>query len=209
MTEALPFTLSVNGRPHHMLVQVFAHDALMLDQDAQQDNTTTPGVQVLAVGLDYLRTIGLPAISLQAQQKVWAQVDTALFDAAGSIHQIAHIAQFFPLNLLGDASWVGGMPWYHVQWSLPKGTKSGWLAASALTFQAPSGNPLPTASVDLLSSGLATYLNGIGSNVGVALYDMTRQRFYTYNATTQFTMASSMKVPILFTFLDFNRATRA
>ena len=43
------------------------------------------------------------------------------------------------------------------------------------------------------------------SNSGImnaAVYDVTRGRYYTYNAPNQFVTGSSMKVPIMLTFLD-------
>src|SRR5262249_43262610 len=36
LTEALTFTLPVNGQTHHMLIQVFSQEALILDQNAEQ-----------------------------------------------------------------------------------------------------------------------------------------------------------------------------
>ncbi|GAC1646763.1 MAG: hypothetical protein NVS4B12_14050 [Ktedonobacteraceae bacterium] len=55
---------------------------------------------------------------------------------------------------------------------------------------------------DALSPALTVYLNGIGSNASAVLYDVTHQIYYTYNSSTQFLVASSMKVPIMLAFLD-------
>ena len=44
-----------------------------------------------------------------------------------------------------------------------------------------------------------TYSSGI---MNAAVYDVTRGHYYTYNATNWFVTGSSMKVPIMFTFLD-------
>ena len=57
------------------------------------------------------------------------------------------------------------------------------------------------ASFDALSSSLAAYLASIGGNVDAVVYDVTRQIYYTYNASAQFITGSSMKVPIMLTFL--------
>ena len=48
---------------------------------------------------------------------------------------------------------------------------------------------------------MASHLAGFGARVGVVLYDETRQQYYTYNPDGQFTVASSVKVPIMLTLL--------
>lgn len=93
------------------------------------------------------------------------------------------------------------MLWYHVQWSTPKNTARGWVSAAAITFASP-GNVVGWASFDALSPDLQSYLTGLGPDVGAEVYDVTRQHYYTYNSDTQFIVASSMKVPIMLTFLD-------
>jgi len=198
LTEALTFTLPVDGQTHHMLIQVFSHEALLLDQDAgetqrgqSQDtamaqftragtaqHTTgstpntevTPGtvigqsaLQLLPTSVDYLSTVGMPTVVLQAQQVVWSQGNTALSDKPGTGHEVAHVGQHFPLTLLGDTSWIGGVPWYHVQWSVQKNSQKGWVSASALTFNSP-GNVPSIASFDVLSANLSTYLTNLGPN---------------------------------------------
>lgn len=55
-------------------------------------------------------------------------------------------------------------------------------------------------SIGTLSSNLSSYLSTLGSNVGVEVYDLTRQQAYAYNGTQQFLTASSIKVPIMLTF---------
>jgi len=103
--------------------------------------------------------------------------------------------------LLGETTWKMGMLWYHVQWSVPKQLVSGWVSAAAATFSSPGDVP-GRASIDALSSDLATYLASLDPNVNAVVYDVTHQRYYTYNATAQFIMGSSMKVPIMLTFFD-------
>jgi len=58
------------------------------------------------------------------------------------------------------------------------------------------------ASIGTLSPSLATYLNSLGSNVGVVIQDTTRQSIYAYNGNRQFLTASSIKVPIMLTLFS-------
>jgi beta-lactamase class A len=58
------------------------------------------------------------------------------------------------------------------------------------------------ASIGTLSPSLATYLNSLGSNVGVVIQDTTRQNIYAYNGNQQFLTASSIKVPIMLTLFS-------
>ena len=200
LTEALAFSLSKDGHVHHMLVQGFWRDAVMLDQDSV-DAAGQPLIERLETAVAYLRTVGPPAVSLQVQQTIWTQSDTALLDTAGTGLAVAHMEEHFPLTLLGETTWKMGMLWYHVQWSVPKQLVSGWVSAAAATFSSPGDVP-GRASIDALSSDLATYLASLDPNVNAVVYDVTHQRYYTYNATAQFIMGSSMKVPIMLTFFD-------
>ena len=200
LTEALAFSLSKDGHVHHMLVQGFWRDAVILDQDSV-DAAGQPLIERLETGVAYLRTVGPPAVSVQAQQTIWTQSDTALLDTAGTGLAVAHMEEDFPLTLLGETTWKMGMLWYHVQWSVPKQLVSGWVSAAAATFSSPGDVP-GRASIDALSSDLATYLASLDPNVNAVVYDVTHQRYYTYNATAQFIMGSSMKVPIMLTFFD-------
>ncbi len=206
LTEALPFTITTNGHSRHMLVQAFAHSALMLNLDMLNTSGRFT-VQPLATGVDYLRTVGLPTVAVQALQPVWSPGAAVVLDAPGSAQVIAHLGQHFPLTLLGDTSWVNGTLWYHVQWSLPKSSLSGWIAASAITFTSP-GNVPAQAALDALSPQLAAYLAASGPNAGMVLYDVTHQRYYTYNSTTQFLVASSIKVPIMLALFTMTERQR-
>ncbi len=200
LTEALAFSLPKDGHVHRMLVQGFWRDAVMLDQDSV-DAAGQPLIERLETGVAYLRTVGPPAVSVQAQQTIWTQSDTALLDTAGTGLAVAHMEEHFPLTLLGETTWKREMLWYHVQWSVPKQLASGWVSAAAATFSSP-GNIPGRASIDALSSDLATYLASLDPNVNAVVYDVTHQRYYTYNATARFIMGSSMKVPIMLTFFD-------
>jgi Beta-lactamase enzyme family len=57
---------------------------------------------------------------------------------------------------------------------------------------------LPSARANAQGAQL-TSSSGI---MNAAVYDVTRGRYYTYNAPNQFVTGSSMKVPIMLTFLD-------
>lgn len=196
LTEALSFTTTQQGSFHQMQVQVFLRDIVVMDQSGP-----APDIQRLMTGVDYLRTIGPPSI-FSSQKTVWVQSDiTLLLKAPVNGQEVAHVGLHFPLTLLGDSSWQAGVLWYHVQWALPKSKVSGWVSAANISFASP-GNVPGWASMDALSPDLASYLSDIGGSAGVSLYDVTRQRYYTYNANVQFTMASSIKVPIMLAFLD-------
>jgi beta-lactamase class A len=200
LTEALAFTVMKAGSVHHLLVQAFWRDGVLLDQD-RLDAAGKPQIQRLDSGIAYLRTAGPPKVTLNPHQGTWAQGNTTLLEGPGTGQAVAHVRQQFPLTLLGQASWKAGQLWYHVHWTAAKQTGAGWAAASAITFRSP-GNVAGWASFDVLSPALAAYLASIGSNVNTVVYDVTRQRYYTYHDTVQFIMGSSMKVPIMLTFLD-------
>ena len=199
LTEALAFNSREPDGIHHLLVQLFSKDGLVLDQDATH-TSGQPFVSRLKTSVAYLRTIGPPPLAIGAHQSVWARGDSLLLDAPGTGRVVAHVALYFPLALLGDARWRTGLLWYHVHWSAAHSVKDGWVEASRLTFDSPGDMP-GWASFDVLSPTLASYMAGIGGNVDAVVYDMTRQRYYTYNASAQFIMGSSMKVPIMLTFL--------
>lgn len=202
LTEALSFTITKNGSVHRMLVQAFWRDGLVLDQDSL-DARGQPLIQRLDTGSAYLRTFGPPTVAIKPMQTTWAQGDddALLFTEASTAHVAAHVGQYFPLTLLGDTRWNTKGLWYHVQWSAAKSTGTGWVPATSISFSSP-GNVAGSASFDVLSPDLAAYLASIGDNVDAVVYDVTRQRYYSYNADAQFVTGSSIKVPIMLTFLD-------
>ncbi len=202
LTEALAFSVVKDGIVHRMLVQAFWSDAVVLDQSAQDASSEQPSVSRLESGVAYLRTLGPPPVVADAGRAAWTQEDTALLSAPGMGQAMAHIGQAFPLTLSGNSSWSAGRLWYQVQWTSPHRTFTGWADASALTFTSP-GQVQGRASIDVLSPNLATYLAGEGGNVGVAVYDVTHRRYYTWNADAEFITGSSVKVPIMLTLLDF------
>ncbi len=200
LTEELSFTVRKEGSIHHLLVQVFWRDGVLLDQDSL-DASGQPQIQRLDSGIDYLRTAGPPTVVVSPQQRTWTLGKTTLLSAPGTGQAVAHVEQHFPLTLLDNPSWNAGRLWYHAQWIAATHTGAGWVEASAITFTSP-GNVVGRASFDALSPTLAAYLTSISSDVDAVVYDVTRQRYYTYHATAQFIMGSSMKVPIMLTFLD-------
>jgi beta-lactamase class A len=149
--------------------------------------------------------MGIPSIAIHPQQTIWAHAGTVLLNAPGKGQPLAHVGESFPLTLLGDTAWQSGILWYHVQWTQPSGNTGGWVAAPAISFTLPKNMPAQ-ASFDLLSSDLATYLASIGNDVDAFVYDVTNNRQYGYNADAQFITGSSMKVPIMLTFLDMTES---
>jgi hypothetical protein len=135
------------------------------------------------------------------RSQAWVLGDTALLSAPGTGTVIAHVDQQFPLTLLGGTSRVNGVLWYQVGWKVPKSSGEGWAPASALTFTSP-GNVPGWASFDVLSPDLEQYLTSLGDVAGAAVYDVTRQRYYTYNMNGRFITGSTIKVPIMLTFLN-------
>ncbi len=200
LTDVLSFTVSRNGSTHKMIAQVFTQGGLLYDPSLPVSAGQT-SISRLNVGLDYLHTFGLPTVTLTTGQAVWSQGDTSVLDHPGTGQEIIHIGQDFPFTLLGGTAWSEGRLWYNVQWSVLKKTYKGWIDGTIITFTSP-GNGAGRASFDVLSPDLVAYLNSLGPNVSATLYDVTHNTYYTYNTATQFIVASSMKVPIMLTFLD-------
>jgi beta-lactamase class A len=105
------------------------------------------------------------------------------------------------LQPLGTTSLIDGRLWYQVQWTGPQGRRIGWVPAdmTSINFQKSQAT---WSSFDALSPTLAAYLASLGSNVSALLYDVTHQRYYNYRGTNLSIAASSIKVPIMLTFLD-------
>ncbi|GHO46743.1 hypothetical protein KSX_49060 [Ktedonospora formicarum] len=199
-TEVLPFIAKINGKLHHLQVQVFGRDGLVLDQDAQNAQGL-PAIRRLSTGLDYLNTLGMPAVSIRAQQRVWASSASELLDVPERGKAVVHVGKNFPLLLQGETNWNDGMLWYRVRWDAPNRSGTGWIPANVVSFSG-SSNMRSEASLDVLSSELASYVTSRGNNVGVSVYDVTRHFSYSYNSDLPFTMASSMKIPIMLAFFD-------
>ncbi len=202
LTDALSFDVIKNGTIHQMLIQVFSRDGLLLDEDAL-DAAGKPEIERLDTGAAYLQTFGPPTVAIKPMERIWVQSDdiTTVLTQPGNGLPVAHVGQHFPLSLVGETTWTDSMVWYHVQWAVAKSKGSGWVPATAITFSSP-GNVASSAAFDVLSPDLATYLANIGGDVGVVVYDITRKQYYSYDADAQFITGSSIKVPIMLTFLN-------
>lgn len=151
----------------------------------------------------HIPTMGIGERSArEGQQQVWSRASTVVLSTPDFNQPLAHIGQNFPLTLLGATEEVTGQRWDHVAWSSPKETWSGWLPDSAITSVPPNTSITVSAAFDALSPDLSMYLETLGQSTGVAVLDITHQRLYTYNSNVSFLMASSMKVPIMLTYLD-------
>ncbi len=200
LTEALHATVTVNGTQHRLLVQAFWYALVVLDQDAQTADGQ-PAVGRATTGADYLLTVGPPHVTVPSNKLVWSTaMNVPVLSAPSTGQPLVHIGQNFPVELAGDTRWVQGALWYSVRWGSQQQT--GWVQADALTFSDPGKGATSWASFDVLSPDLASYLASLGGNTGVAVYDVTRNRYYTYNEQSNYIAASSMKVPIMLAFLS-------
>jgi beta-lactamase class A len=86
----------------------------------------------------------------------------------------------------------------------PSSTTSGKQTPTPVNSPTPAPTATPSGPVGLeaLSPELAAYANQQGDAMGVAVYDLTRKRQYTYNGDATFILASSSKVYILCAYLD-------
>lgn len=200
LTEALPTTATINNASHHLLVQAFALAAVAIDLDTD-DGQGQPTGMVLPLGRDYLETLGPPPVVVPTGTNVWLTGNAVIVGAPGSSAASAHLGMNFPLALSGKAQWLNGTLWYQAAWKSPHRSGSGWTTASTITPTTPANTAAAWASFDALSPDIANYLAGFGSNVSSVVYDITRNRYYTYNETTPFVLASSSKVSIMVSYL--------
>ncbi|MGZ3680207.1 MAG: serine hydrolase, partial [Ktedonobacterales bacterium] len=196
LTEAIPFTIRRNGRTIQARVQAFAREALVVYPGDDGDVTIEPA----GMGSAYLDTLGPPAVKKRSLPSLWAARDTSVQSMPGGDTVQAHVGSNFALTWTGGFQWVGDRLWYQVQWQPSRTRYSGWVQATSVTFTSP-GNARGSAEFDALAPDLEAYLQQQGRNTGATVYDLTRGQYYTYNADTQFIMASSAKVPIMLTLL--------
>jgi hypothetical protein len=206
LTEALPGTLTAsNGSVHQVLIQAFWQTVLVLDQD-DTDASGAPLIQRLALGHDYLATFGYPAATTTAGVKVWLNGSTVVRGApAESGVALAHLGLNWPVTLSGAAQWVAGALWYQITWHAARDSGTGWLPASTTTSSAPpaGSNGMGQASLDALSPSLAGYLAQLNGDAGVAIYDVTRNQYYSDYGDNTYVMGSSAKIPIILTYLNW------
>jgi hypothetical protein len=203
LSEPMPFTEMQGGTLHHMEVQIFLHAIIEMDLDART-GAGTPLMRRLDTGLAYLETLGGPAPTVSSTVTIWgtsARGDTPVLSAPGSGTPLVQIGLNFPLTMDGAYQWVKGALWYKVRWTLGQSSGTGWISADLTTIASPaSGSPI-WSSFGSLSSSLEGFLADQGGHIGAAIFDVTHNRYYLYNASKQFYMASSVKVPIMLTLL--------
>jgi beta-lactamase class A len=200
LTGVLSATAGPVGQRVIISVQVFQRQALLSARPLGPTSMNAPTASVtrLPVGLDYLRTFGPPAIFLAHTLGAWTTGASALLAAPGAADSaVAHVGPAFPLTLTGETAWVSGGLWYAVTWR--SAAVEAWLPAGAFTLSNPGG--VVTAAMDALSPDLAAYLAGLGGRVGVVVEDVSRGITYSYNGDAGFTVASSVKVPIMLALL--------
>lgn len=110
-----------------------------------------------------------------------------------------HLGANFPLTLTSNSAKINGRLWYEATWQTPSRHATGWVPASAVTTVKPRVGA--AASFDALDPTLAAYFASLGTRIGVDAFDETRRVTYTFNADLSFFCASSVKVPIMLTFL--------
>jgi beta-lactamase class A len=134
-------------------------------------------------------------------KQAWVLMDdTAIYPIPGSSQAFAHVSQHTAVSLTDYSQKVNGANWVQVTWDTGKQSHTGWIQANFLTTQGFSG--LSSASIGMLSTRLQDYLSRLGSAVGVTVYIPATDQYYLYNASQQFPMASSMKIPILLTMIS-------
>lgn len=200
LTPALTLSIQRGATTHEYLLQAFWRGVVLLDQNSASAGAQ-PVVERAPTGAAYLRTLGEPGADVQAGASVWVQQPATLLSTPQAGSARVHLGQNFQLILTGASRWVRGTLWYEVSWQSVGTSGAGWIEATSVTSTAPSRGTPSFASFDALSPSLAAYLAGFGGRVGVVLYDETRQQYYTYNPDGQFTVASSVKVPIMLTLL--------
>jgi Beta-lactamase enzyme family len=202
LTEALEATATVDGASHHILVQPFWYGVVIVDNDAKDDKGQ-PKITVATAGADYLRTLGPPTVALAAKTPAWGNATVPLLDAPATGKTVGTIGPNFPLTLTGQTKWSKTALWYNANFSAAKRSGSGWAPASALTLTAPPKDARPEAGLDMLSPDLAAYVDSQQENMGVAIYDITRNIYYGSNDSATFVLASASKVAIMASYMDW------
>ncbi len=201
LTPALTLSIRRGAITHEYLLQAFWRGVLLLDQNSASATSARPAVERAPTGAAYIQTLGEPGANVQAGASVWVRESATLLSVPQTGSARVHLGQNFQLYLTGASRWINGTLWYEVSWQSVGASGTGWIASASVTSTAPSRGTPTFASFDALSPSLASYLAGFGARVGVVLYDETRQQYYTYNPDGQFTVASSVKVPIMLTLL--------
>lgn len=130
----------------------------------------------------------------------WVLIDnTSIYAIPARSPAIAYVSQHTPVSLTGSWQRVNKTNWLQVMWQTGTQAHTGWIQANLLTKESFAG--ISSASIGMLSTQLQNYLSGLGSSIGVAVYTPSTNQYYLYNASRQFPMASSIKIPIMLTML--------
>ncbi len=201
VTEALITTITRDGATHKLTIQMFERGAIMLDAPmSARGGNAAPVASQLAVGVAYLQTFGPPSVRVMGGTHAWiSQAVAAHGDANEASPVIAHLGTNLHVTLTPETMWVNGRLWYEASWQVRSTRDTGWVPASDVSFK-PLDGPAH-AGLDALDHTLGAYLNGLGYHAGVAIYDLTRGAYYSYNAESSFIVASSVKVPIMLALL--------
>lgn len=131
----------------------------------------------------------------------WVLTDhTGIYSTPGNSPAIAYVSQHTSVFLTGDWQRVSQTDWLEVIWHTGTQSHTGWIQANLLTKESFSG--ISSASIGMLSTRLQNNLSGLGSSIGVAVYIPNTNQYYLYNASREFPMASSIKIPIMLTLLS-------
>ncbi len=174
---------------------------------AHPSTSVAPGTSPDASPLPSASPTGSPDPTPVAGQ-AWTARPVALADrASDEARPEVHLGSNFPITLTAKSATVDGDVWFEVTWKTPSRDGTGWLPASAVTTDRPENGA--TAGIDALDANLQTYLRALGTHAGVEVLDVSRGGTYTYNADLSFYVASSVKVPIMLTFLSQLEARHA
>lgn len=212
LTEAISTTITRNGVTSTVLVQAFWSAILVTAPPPTATPTTkaTPGptglsggaVSIVQSGLDYLATFGPPPPLVGSPLPAWltGQEQVASTPDGPSVMMLG---QNYPLTLT-DAHWIGTRLWYAVRYQTVARGASGWIPGDAMSFTAPPPGIAGAswAGVGALSPALSSYLKAQGNTIGMTVYDVTHNAYYTYNGDRPFLTGSSVKVPIMLTYLN-------
>ena len=141
-----------------------------------------------------------PSPTIRTSGPAWTTKAVAVYPKAtddGAVQ--VNLGAAFPVTLTSKSATIEGVTWDEITWQTPGRHATGWLPAAAVTLTQPDG--MAAAAIGALDEDLGEYLAKLGNRIGVVAYDVTRGVTYTYNPTRTYFVASSIKVPILLTFL--------
>ena len=201
LTEALPVLSTIQGVPHHLVLQAYDRAILFDDQTADQATPQhTPTITTQPVGADYLAIFGVPGSKATTVTAWTATPPVAVQVGPGMSLTEGTFTSQFPVTLLGDSIWLSGVLWEHVQWQNLGATRDGWVQQTQLGH-VPATDVPQTADLGVLSPALAVVAAKQQQTLAVSVYVPDYNRTYSYNASTAIVMGSTFKIPILLTLL--------